>query len=91
MLKKEILIGILVAIFCLGLTGVAVADDGYPKSDENALTQVYEGGMSDQAGEAATKDIEKIPPAFCTLDLVEENRQMAVNDCTEQDLIVNNG
>lgn len=91
MLKREILTGVLVALFCLGLTGAVVADDGFPSSSDNPATHSYHNNMSDKDGRSAAENVEKISPSFCTLELVEQNKQVAKNDCTQQDVISNAG
>lgn len=91
MLKNEVLTGLLVAVFCLGLAGAVVADDGFPDSSNNPLTTTYHDNMSEKEGRSASEDVQNIVPSLCTIDLVKQNEQVAKNSCTEEDVIANAG
>jgi len=94
---RKIIIGLLVTLFSLGLTGVVFAEDDYPLYEQGNLFQVgdvmTEAARSNIAPEdsATPENIEKINPLFCTDELVEDNDVIAKNTCTEEDILFQGG
>ena len=92
---KKILVGLLVAMFSLGMTGVVLADYGgnsifdSPFADiEQGYMDEAEGNVLTPTGDRQTEEL-KINPLFCTEELVNENKLVAKNDCTDNDLDIN--
>ena len=90
----KIITGILAVVFCFGLTGVALASDTdefntysvtHPTDTDNR------SASNDVEMTTPSNEVERISPMFCTVELVDQNKGMMVNDCTKEDLNINQG
>lgn len=88
----KVITGVLAVVFCLGLTGIAIASDTDEFNTYSALnTTETESNSASKEAEMTnpSNEIERISPLFCTVELVEQNEKMMVNDCTKDDLRIN--
>ena len=93
MLKKEIFIGLLIALFSLGLTGVTFADDPGQNLSEAVNTYVETNPMADaeitqpsaidleHGNLNIRRDMRSSEPLVCVADLAPNTEQFASNDC----------
>jgi hypothetical protein len=96
MLKREIFIGLLIAVFSLGLIGVALADDaGHDNFDPTASVYIEQDTMATAEFTQPTAielehgnlDVRSrtidSAPLVCVDDRVQEPDLIASNDCTD--------
>ena len=93
MLKKEIIMSVLIAVFSISLTGIAFADYGGEDIFDSPFADIEQATKADAKGNQtpANNLPEVINPLFCNEDLVEAAEHAANNDCTQEDLILNMG
>ena len=90
----KIITGVLAVVFFLGLTGVAIAGDTDEFDTYSARHPTETERSSASNGVEMTtpsNGVERISPVFCTVELVDQNKKMMVNDCTKEDLNINQG
>ena len=92
---KKFLVSLLVVMFSLSMGSVVFADYGGSSITDTPFADIEQGYMDEAEGNVLTPtgdrqtDELKINPLFCTEELVEQNQQVAKNDCTQDDLDIN--
>jgi hypothetical protein len=96
MLKREIFIGLLIAVFSLGLIGIALADhSGHDSFDPTASVYIEQDTMAAAEFTQPTaielehgnldirREVRGSDPLVCADDRVQEPDLIASNDCTD--------